>query len=150
MPKCWSQSYFITFCYNRTGGFRGEVFWNSGRGRTTDGRRTNASRLYYEHPRSLWSRWANLTDFNRSLTDHLVSILIKISSCISSSYKLVYKKGIFIVQEPKGKRRGSLSFNSRVWQPCGSKYTFMLLYFLARRHFEKGTGDSKFTFCSPE
>ena len=33
----------------------------------------------------------------------------------------------FIVQEPKEKRRGSLSFNSRVWQPCGSKNTFMFL-----------------------
>ena len=55
-----------------------------------------------------------------------------------------------LVQEPKEKRRGSLSFNSRVWQPSGSKYTFMLLYILARRHFEKGTGDSKFTLCSPE
>ena len=31
-----------------------------------------------------------------------------------------------IVQEPKDKRKGSLSFNSRVWQPCGSKCTFML------------------------
>ena len=28
----------------------------------------------------------------------------------------------YIVQEPKEQRRGSLSFNSRVWQPCGSKY----------------------------
>ena len=57
---------------------------------------------------------------------------------------------VIVVQEPKEKRRGSLSFNSRVWQPSGSKYTFMLLYILARRHFEKGTGDSKFTLCSPE
>ena len=31
-----------------------------------------------------------------------------------------------LVQEPKEKRRGSLSFNSRVRQPCRSKYTFML------------------------
>ena len=31
-----------------------------------------------------------------------------------------------LVQEPKDKRKGSLSFNSRIWQPCGSKCTFML------------------------
>ena len=56
----------------------------------------------------------------------------------------------YVVQEPKEKRRGSLSFNSRVWQPCGTKYTFMLLYILAQKHFKKGTGDSKLTVSSPE
>ena len=32
-----------------------------------------------------------------------------------------------LVQEPKETRKGSLSFKRRVWQPCASKYTFMLL-----------------------
>ena len=31
-----------------------------------------------------------------------------------------------LVQEPKDKKESSLSFNSRVWQPCGSKCPFML------------------------
>ena len=31
-----------------------------------------------------------------------------------------------LVQEPKDKRKSSFSFNSRVWQPCGSKCPFML------------------------
>ena len=31
-----------------------------------------------------------------------------------------------MVQEPKEKRRGSPSFSSRVWQPCRSKYIFIV------------------------
>ena len=46
---------------------------------------------------------------------------------ILSEYVLENRSLSVVVQEPKEKRSGSLSFNSRVWQPCGSKYTFMFL-----------------------
>ena len=90
---------------------------------------------------------------NRSWTGMgmvLNKILDQYLSLDQIHFKLIKEFRGYVVQEPKEKRRGSLSFNSRVWQPCGSKYTLMLLYILARRHFEKGTGDSKFTYCSPE
>ena len=65
-------------------------------------------------------------------------------------YMYLSNRKSLLVQEPKEKRRGSISFNSRFWQLCGSKYTFMLLYILARRHFEKGTGDSNFAVLGPK